>query len=181
MSAAAPYVGVIGASEATPAERECARMVGIGLAKMGAIVICGGRGGVMEAVCEGAKEGNGLTVGVLPGADRADANPYVDVALTTDLGELRNGLVVRFSDALIAIGGSWGTLSEIAFAIRTGHPVVAIGSWEAVAAQAEAETPSAAPGAAPFEGETKVVQVQEPGEAVYCALQLARRAVPEGR
>jgi uncharacterized protein (TIGR00725 family) len=86
----------------------------------------------MEAACLGAKEGGGLTIGVLPGAERAAANPHVDVALTTGLGELRNGLLVRFSDALIAVGGGWGTLSEIAFAMRTGHSVVSLAGWERV-------------------------------------------------
>jgi uncharacterized protein (TIGR00725 family) len=86
----------------------------------------------MEAACLGAKEGGGLTIGVLPGSARASANPHVDVALTTGLGELRNGLLVRFSDALIAVGGGWGTLSEIAFAMRTGHPVVSLAGWEKI-------------------------------------------------
>jgi uncharacterized protein (TIGR00725 family) len=125
-----PYIGVIGASEATAAERDSARAVGSALAGAGAIVVCGGLGGVMEAVCEGATQHGGLTIGVLPGSDRAAANAHVDVALPTGLGELRNGLIVRFSDAVIAIGGGWGTLSEIAFAMRTARPVVALGSWE---------------------------------------------------
>jgi uncharacterized protein (TIGR00725 family) len=126
------YIGVIGASEATAAERANARAVGSALAEAGAIVVCGGLGGVMEAVCEGAKLHDGLTIGVLPGSDRATANVHVDVALPSGLGELRNGLIVRFSDAVIAIGGEWGTLSEIAFAMRTGRQVVALGSWERV-------------------------------------------------
>jgi uncharacterized protein (TIGR00725 family) len=126
------YIGVIGSSEGTPQERELARAVGARLAGAGAIVVCGGLGGVMEAACLGAKEAGGLTIGVLPGSERAAANPHVDVALTTGLGELRNGLVVRFSDALIAVGGGWGTLSEIAFAMRTGRPVVALAEWDNV-------------------------------------------------
>ncbi len=130
MSPLATYVGVIGSGEGTARELELARAVGAGLARQGAAVVCGGLGGVMEAACRGAKEHGGLTVGVLPGENRGAANEYVDVALASGLGELRNGLIVRFSDALIAVGGGWGTLSEIAFAMRTGRPLVALASWE---------------------------------------------------
>ena len=84
----------------------------------------------MEAACRGAKEAGGTTVGILPGADRAEANAYVDVAVATGLGEARNALVVRAADALIAVGGAYGTLSEIALALKAGKPVVGIGSWE---------------------------------------------------
>ena len=100
------------------------------LAARGAVVVCGGRGGVMEAACRGAKEGGGATLGILPGLDRAEANPYVDVAVPTGLGEARNALVVRAADALIAVGGEWGTLSEIALAKRAGKRVVGLGTWE---------------------------------------------------
>jgi uncharacterized protein (TIGR00725 family) len=109
---------------------EAAERVGRALAARGAVVVCGGRGGVMEAACRGAKEGGGTTVGILPGLDRADANPYVDVAVPTGLGEARNALVVRATDALIAVGGEWGTLSEIALAKRAGKRVVGLGTWE---------------------------------------------------
>ena len=84
----------------------------------------------MEAACRGAKEAGGTTVGLLPGHDRDDANPYVDVAVPTGLGEARNALVVRTADSLIAIGGGYGTLSEIALALRTGKRVVGLGTWE---------------------------------------------------
>jgi len=84
----------------------------------------------MEAACRGAKEGGGTTLGILPGLDRAEANPYVDVAVPTGLGEARNALVVRAADALIAVGGEWGTLSEIALAKRAGKRVVGLGTWE---------------------------------------------------
>jgi uncharacterized protein (TIGR00725 family) len=83
----------------------------------------------MAAACEGAFEHGGLTVGLLPGRDRIEANPHLSVALPTGMGELRNGLIVRACDAVIAVGGSWGTLSEIALAMRTGKPVVVIGGW----------------------------------------------------
>jgi uncharacterized protein (TIGR00725 family) len=94
------------------------------------VLICGGLGGVMEAACRGAKTAGGTTVGILPGHDRAQANEHVDVALATGLGEARNALVVRAADALVAVGGEYGTLSEIALALKTGKPVVAIGSWD---------------------------------------------------
>lgn len=126
----AAYIAVIGPGRgATQSETDTAREVGGLLAARGAIVVCGGLGGVMAAACEGAHRNGGLTVGVLPGRDRAAANPYLSVALPTGLGELRNGLVVGASDAVIAVGGSWGTLSELALAMRTGKPVVAIGGW----------------------------------------------------
>jgi uncharacterized protein (TIGR00725 family) len=125
-----PYVAVVGAGEATADEIAAAEEVGRLLAERGAVLVCGGLGGVMEAACRGAKEGGGSTVGVLPGRDRAAANRYVDVAIATGLGEARNALVVRAADVLIAVGGGYGTLSEIALALKGGTPVVGIGSWE---------------------------------------------------
>jgi uncharacterized protein (TIGR00725 family) len=124
------YVAVVGGARANAEEERAAEAVGRGLAEARAIVVCGGRGGVMEAACRGAKEGGGTTIGILPGASRADANPYVDVAIPTGLGELRNGLIVRAVDALVAVGGEFGTLSEIAFALKAGKPVVGLGTWE---------------------------------------------------
>ncbi len=129
-SNAAGYVAVIGPGDgANQEETDIARQVGRLLADRQVIVVCGGLAGVMAAACEGASERGGLTVGLLPGDDRGAGNPYLSVALPTGIGELRNGLVVRVSDAVIAIGGSWGTLSEIALAMRTGNPVVVIGGW----------------------------------------------------
>jgi uncharacterized protein (TIGR00725 family) len=93
-------------------------------------VVCGGLGGVMEAACRGAKQAGGHTVGILPGSDRAAANPFVDTAVPTGLGEARNALVVRAADALIAVGGGYGTLSEIAFALKAGKRVVGLDSWD---------------------------------------------------
>jgi len=94
------------------------------------VVVCGGLGGVMEAACRGAKEAGATTVGILPGADRSAANPFVDVAIPTGLGEARNALVVRAADALIAVGGAYGTLSEIALALKAGKRVAGIGTWD---------------------------------------------------
>jgi uncharacterized protein (TIGR00725 family) len=124
------YVAIVGGARASAEEERAAEAVGHGLAAAGAIVVCGGRGGVMEAACRGAKEGGGTTIGILPGASRADANPHVDVAIATGLGELRNGLIVRAVDALVAVGGEFGTLSEIALALKAGKPVVGLGTWE---------------------------------------------------
>src|SRR4051795_12298669 len=112
------YVAVVGAGAARADEQRAAEEVGRRLAEAGAVVVCGGRGGVMEAACRGAKAGGGTTVGILPGTSRAEANPYVDVAIATGLGELRNGLVVRAADAFVAIGGAFGTLSEVALALQ---------------------------------------------------------------
>jgi uncharacterized protein (TIGR00725 family) len=125
-----PYIAVIGAGEATESEAWLAEAVGAALAEAGAVVVTGGLGGVMEAACRGAKSRRGRTVGLLPGDDRTDANGWVDVAIATGLGELRNGLIVRSADAVIAIGGGAGTLSEIGFALKTGKPVVGLGSWD---------------------------------------------------
>ena len=93
-------------------------------------MVCGGLGGAMEAACRGAKAEGGTTVGILPGGDRSAANPYVDVAVPTGLGEARNALVVRAADAVIAVAGGYGTLSEIALALSAGKPVVGLGTWE---------------------------------------------------
>jgi uncharacterized protein (TIGR00725 family) len=132
-----PYVAVVGSGEAPPEETETAERVGRALAEAGAVVVCGGLGGVMEGACRGAKQVGGTTVGILPGDNRAAANEFVDVAIATGLGEARNALVVRAADALIAIGGSWGTLSEIALARRAGKRVIGIGTWELTRAGGE--------------------------------------------
>ena len=126
----AVYVGVVGSGEAATPHAEVAEWVGRSLADRGAIVVTGGLGGVMEAASRGAREAGGTTVGILPGPDRSAANPYVDVAIPTGLGEARNALVARAADALIAVGGSWGTLSEIALALRAGKRVVGLRSWD---------------------------------------------------
>ena len=121
---------MVGAGRASADEERLAEAVGRGLAEAGAVVVCGGLGGVMEAACRGASSAGGVTVGFLPGSDRAAANAFVGVAIATGLGEARNALVVRAADALVAVGGEYGTLSEIALALKTDTPVVALGSWE---------------------------------------------------
>ncbi|HVS28440.1 MAG TPA: TIGR00725 family protein [Solirubrobacteraceae bacterium] len=128
MSERVAYVGVIGASDADDALAALAEGVGRALGRAGAALVCGGLGGVMEAACRGAREEGGLTIGLLPGSDRGGANPWVQVALPTGMGELRNGLIVRAADVLVAVGGGYGTLSEIAFALRAGKPVVGLGA-----------------------------------------------------
>ena len=134
------YVAVVGPSAGSLAEQVAsgpdpaavlagAREVGRLLARRGAVVLCGGGTGVMGAAAEGATEAGGVTIGLLPGHDRSQAHPALTYALPTGLGELRNGLLVRATDAVVAVGGSWGTLSEIALAVRTGHPVVSFLGW----------------------------------------------------
>jgi uncharacterized protein (TIGR00725 family) len=125
-----PYVAVVGPGEASPQEAQLAEEVGARLADAGAVVVTGGLGGVMEAACRGARSRRGHTLGILPGEDRDAANGWVEVAVATGLGELRNGLVVRAGDALVAIGGGHGTLSEVALALKLGRRVVGLGTWD---------------------------------------------------
>ena len=125
----APWIGVVGPSDATPEEAAGAEEVGNALAESGAILVCGGLGGVMEAACRGARAAGAITVGLLPGDDRRTANPWVSLALPTGLGEGRNVLLVRAAQAIVAIGGGWGTLSEIALALRAGKTVVGLDTW----------------------------------------------------
>ena len=137
------YVAVVGPGDASPDECELAEEVGRRLAEAGARLVCGGLGGVMEAACRGAARGGGVAIGILPGTDRAAANEWVTVALPTGLGELRNGLVVRAADAVIAVGGSYGTLSEVALALKIGVPVIGVGTWEIDGVQVAAGAPEA--------------------------------------
>jgi uncharacterized protein (TIGR00725 family) len=138
------YVAVIGA-----AGKVCDRLladaeaVGAELARRGAVVVSGGLGGVMEAACRGAHREGGTTLGILPDDDRRAANPWVSVAIATGMGELRNGLVVRASDAVIAVAGEYGTLSEIALALKAGKPVVGIGTWEIPGVQSASDAMAA--------------------------------------
>jgi uncharacterized protein (TIGR00725 family) len=130
------YVAVCGASQPAPGQRELASRVGRLLAEAGAVMLCGGLGGVMEAASEGAASAGGTVVGILPGADRAEANPHLTVALATGLGEARNIALVNSADGVIAIGRGWGTLSEIALAMRRGRPVAALDTWPVDGVQA---------------------------------------------
>ncbi|HEU4511507.1 MAG TPA: TIGR00725 family protein [Nocardioidaceae bacterium] len=126
-----PYVAVVGPSQPDHAgTTEAAREAGRLLADLGYVVVTGGLGGVMAAAALGASEAGGTTVAILPTADRGDAAPGNTVVIPTGMGEMRNALVVRTADAVLAIGGAWGTLSEIALAARTGVPVFAVDSWD---------------------------------------------------
>lgn len=153
MAMPAPYVAIVGASQAGKDEIANAETVGRLLGEAGAVVVCGGGGGVMAAGCRGVAEAGGTAVGILPGLDRGAANEFVTVAIATGLGELRNGVIVRSADAVIAIGGMYGTLSEIALALQAGVPVIGLGTWE-------------------IDG---VEHMSSPADAVARALELARR------
>ncbi len=123
-------VAVVGPGDSTDESLlDAAYDVGTHLARRGATLVCGGLGGVMSAACLGAKEHGGTTVGLLPGSERVAANPHVDIAIPTGLGQGRNLLVVRAGDVLIVVGGSWGTLSEVAMAMRARVPVVSLHGW----------------------------------------------------
>jgi len=122
-------IGVMGPGSSSPEMDALAREVGYRIARNHAILICGGLGGVMEASARGAREGGGITVGILPGDRAEDANPYIDIPIVTDLGNARNAINVLTSQAIIAIDGSYGTLSEIALALKCGVPVVGLGTW----------------------------------------------------
>lgn len=123
-------ISVIGSSVATEEEFRNALEVGREIAKRGAILVCGGLTGVMEAAAKGAKEAGGLTVGIIPGEDSSSANPYIDIVIPTGFGHARNVLVVYSGHATIAIGGKLGTLSEIAIALLKGKPVIGLGTWQ---------------------------------------------------
>lgn len=146
-------VAVCGPGQAGAEEERLAEEVGRRLAEAGAVVLCGGLGGVMAAAARGAGAAGGLCVGLLPGDDPEDAAPEIGLAIPTGLGELRNGLLVRACAAVVAIGGAYGTLSEIAFALRLGRPVVGLHTWEL-----------RRPGAA--EPDSGVVVAGSPAEAV---------------
>ncbi len=154
-------IAVIGGRTCSPREAEWAESVGQLLARAGATLICGGRGGVMEAASRGASAGGGLVVGVLPGTSADEANPFVHIPIVSGMGEARNSIIVRSAQAIIAIGGEYGTLSEIAFALRFGVPVVCLGSWNLT-------RPAGQP--APLH------RVSSPDEAARLALALARHA-----
>jgi len=146
-----PIIGVIGAGSATPRGLLLAEQVGRLLAEQQVVVVCGGLGGVMEAACRGAFEAGGTTIGILPGADASQANPFVTLPIVTNLGHARNVLVAQTAQVLIAVEGEYGTLSEMAIGLKIGRPVIALASW---------------PG---LEG---VVYVESAGEAVTRALEL---------
>ncbi len=124
------YVAVVGPSAGTPAELALGEAVGRGIAEAGAVLVCGGMGGVMESAAGGAMKAGGKTVGILPTSSRLEGNPYLTIAVATGMGEARNAIVVRTADVVIAVHGEFGTLSEIGLALKMGKPVVGLGTWE---------------------------------------------------
>jgi uncharacterized protein (TIGR00725 family) len=123
-------IGVIGAGKCSKKVFSLAEELGSEIAKAGATLVCGGLGGVMEGAAKGAKEAKGITVGILPGDSKEEANPYIDIPIVTGIGESRNLVVVRSSDAIIALPGKYGTLSELSFALKLEKPVVGISTWD---------------------------------------------------
>lgn len=123
-------IAVVGGSTCSDEDARVAEAVGREIARRGAVLVCGGLGGVMEAACRGAKSAGGLTIGILPGDDRRSANPHVDVPVVTGMGHARNAIVVKSAQAVIAVDGSYGTLSEIALALQNGIAVIGLGTWE---------------------------------------------------
>jgi uncharacterized protein (TIGR00725 family) len=123
------FVAVIGGGQCSKEEAKQAEEVGRELARRGAILVCGGLGGIMEAACRGASQEGGTTIGILPGDKSKAANPYVQIPIVTSLGEARNVIVVKSAQAVIAIGGSYGTLSEISYALKNGVPVIGLNTW----------------------------------------------------
>jgi uncharacterized protein (TIGR00725 family) len=123
------FISVIGGYPCSPEETHMAEIIGFELATQGAILICGGEGGVMEAACKGAQKAGGITVGILPGDSRQSANPFVTIPIVTGIGAARNIIVVKSAQAVIAIGGGYGTLSEISFALKNGIPVIGLNTW----------------------------------------------------
>ncbi|MBW2307315.1 MAG: TIGR00725 family protein [Deltaproteobacteria bacterium] len=147
-------IGIIGAGECTPEVEKVAEEVGRQVARCGAVLICGGMGGVMRAACRGAAGAGGITVGILPGNRAEQANEYVQIRIVTDMGHARNVLVVHSSDVLIAIAGEYGTLSELAIALKLGKPVVGLETWDI---------------------SPDIVNASDPAEAVEKAALLVRR------
>lgn len=151
-------IAVIGGNNADTAALAGAEAVGRCIAEAGHALICGGLGGVMEAACRGAREAGGRTVGVLPGPDAAAANPYVDIPIVTNMGVARNAIIVQTAGAVIAIDGSYGTLSEIAIALNVGRPVIGVGTWRFSDGHGDADT---------------VIRTDDPAEAVRLAVEAA--------
>ena len=153
------FIGVIGGGQCSRKEAKTAEEVGQELARRGAILVCGGLGGVMEAACLGASAAEGMTIGILPGDNRCAANPYVQIPIVTGLGYARNVIIVKSVQAVIAIGGGFGTLSEIAHALQHGIPVIGLNTWSL---------------SRNGQQDTSVIPAQTPAEAVDIALSLVK-------
>ncbi len=148
MTPRGPYVSVVGSGTAAGETYELAREVGRLVARRGGIVVCGGLGGVMEAAARGATENGGTAIGVLPDEDRGRANGYLSFSVATGMGQARNLAVVCSGDVVVAVGGEYGTLSEVGLALKVGRPVVSLGSWDLGDHVTVAGTPTEAVGAA---------------------------------
>lgn len=148
-------IGVIGAGKCSKKLKDEAYSVGAAIAREKAVLVCGGLKGVMEAAAKGAKEAGGVTVGILPGPDRTEANPYCDIVIPTGIGEARNVLVVLASDGIVSLHGKYGTISEMAFALKHGKPLVSLVKWDAL---------------------PEVVTIADPAKAVKEAIKLAKNA-----
>ncbi len=144
MAGRQPAIAVIGAADASIELCEVAREVGCAIAARGAVLICGGLGGVMKAAAEGARRSGSHTIGIIPGYDHESANEHVEFVVATGMGEARNAVVVASSDAVVALPGEGGTLAEIGFALKLGRPVVALNSWPELKGLARAESPDSA-------------------------------------
>ncbi len=154
------FVSVIGGSDCSEEDTRHAEEVGRELARRGATLICGGLEGVMEASCRGAVSQGGTTVGILPWNDRHEANVYVNIPIVTGMGYARNAIVAKSAQAVIAIGGSYGTLSEIAYALQNDIPVIGLDTWSISRAGVE---------------DKSIIAAHSPAEAVEKALALAKR------
>ena len=151
------FIAVIGGSQATASELKAAELVGREIARGGAALVCGGLGGVMEAACRGASEEGGLTIGILSGDNRTAANEFVKIPIVTGMGYARNVAVVKSAQAVIAIGGSYGTLSEIGHALQSGLPVIGLDTW-GISRKGKDRSP--------------IIEAKTPAEAVEKALEM---------
>lgn len=149
-----PVIAVIGAGECSRKLCDMAADVGRYVAENGGVVLCGGLGGIMEGAARGAKEAGGTTIGIIPSENKADANQFIDYVIPTGFGQARNVLVIRAADAIVALPGKFGTLSEMAFALISGKPIVSVQAWKL--------------------GE-EIQQVEDPIEAAKIAMELARK------
>jgi uncharacterized protein (TIGR00725 family) len=148
-----PFIAVIGASKCSGKMKDQAEQVGIAIAAEKGVLVCGGLGGVMEAAAKGARSQKGLTVGILPGDKKSDANNYIDIAIPTGIGEARNVVIIKTADAVVALPGKFGTLSEMAFCMKMGKPIVSLSAWNI---------------------SDKIERFEDPVEAVHRVLELAR-------
>ena len=151
-----PVIAIVGAGKCSKKLRDNAATVGRYVAKNDGVVVCGGLGGIMEGAARGAWEGGGVSIGILPSDDRADANKFVTFAIPTGFGEARNMMVIRAADAVVAFPGTFGTLSEMAFALKLGKPLISLSAWKL--------------------GD-EIVAVEDPAEAAEKAMELARAAM----